>query len=143
MMKNRLRKKYQKQFTKKLQELNNSCFNDELWRGRFVFTQKASDFYFFEDRSGGILTVFVRAYDKESGYYKDYRIEYAPYIHTINWHLSMDIANNFIMEAVEVWKESPHPYENTKDWRSIKVSIAEINKPDWNFFIDRAYWEEV
>lgn len=139
----KMRKKYQRQFNKKLKELNKSCENDELWRGRFLFLQRKSDWWRFEDGSGGELTVFIRAIDKKTNYYKDYRLEYTPWMSTFNWHLSMDVANDFIVEAVDVWREEPRPSrKNAPDFTNVKVDIKGIMAQPWNFYIAQKHFDK-
>ena len=86
-MRSKLRKKYQRELNKKIRALNKNIENDNLWRGRFVFYQKDAHWYVFEDGSGGELIAFIRAYDKKTGYYHDYRLEFTPWRKTINWHI--------------------------------------------------------
>ena len=133
-MRDKMRKKYQSGLNKKIRTLNKSCENDELWLGRFVFYQKDCHWKRFEDGSGGILTAFIRAYDKKTGVYKDYRLEYAPYYLTINWHISMDIANDFIVNVIDVWAEDPGPRESIQDWRKVKINLDKIMSKPWNFY---------
>ena len=117
--------------------------NDNLWRGRFIFLQRDAHWWKFSDNSGGELIVFVRGYDKKTGYYKDYRLEFAPWLKSVNWHLSMDIANEFITEAAEVWSENPRPSINTaEDWTSAKVNVEKLMAKDWNFHVAYKYWED-
>jgi hypothetical protein len=132
-MRDKMRKKYQVECNKKIKELNKACEKDDLWQGRFIFYQKDCYWEKFEDGSGGILTSIIRAYDKKTGIYKDYRFDYAPFFRTINWHLSMDIANDFIVEVVDVWREEPGPRESVKDWTKIKVDLDKIMQPRYMF----------
>ena len=133
-MRDKMRKKYQAGCNKKIRELNKACEKDNLWLGRFIFYQKDCHWCKFEDGSGGILATFIRAYDKKTGIYKDYRFEYAPYLRTMNWELSMEIANDFIVEIIDVWNEEPGPKESVKDWTKVKVDLDKIMKPNYEFF---------
>ena len=72
-MRDKMRKVYQREFNKRIRALNKNIANDELWRGRFVFLQRDARWWRFSDGSGGELIVFVRGYDKKTGYYKDYK----------------------------------------------------------------------
>ena len=44
----------------------------------------------FEDDSGGILHSIIRCCDKKTEQYKDFFIEYAPWIRSIHWHIGME-----------------------------------------------------
>ena len=101
-----MRRKYQRKFNKLMRELNKSIANDNLWQGRFAFKQINANFTKFKDNSGGILFVQVRGYDKETGYYKDGYVEYAPYSCLAAYHL-WRFANDFIVNDSGVWKEKP------------------------------------
>ena len=126
-MKNKIRKQYQRQLNKKIKMLNKSIENDPLWLGRFYAYQVDCHWYHFQDNSGGILTAFIRMVDKKTGKYKDYRLEYAPYYPTINWHITMDIANDFVVEYVDAKLNG----EKT-DWR--KVARPDTSKCDYAFY---------
>lgn len=135
-MKNKMRAKYQKQFNKRIHALNANIAADELWKGRFVFLQRDCRWVEFSDGSGGELIVFVRAYDKATGYYRDYKIEYAPWISSFNSHLLIDIGNAFIVEHLKLWYYEKPTLDNTADYRGIKVNIEELMRKPWNFYMN-------
>lgn len=112
-------KRYQNKFTKLLREWNKALDKDELWLGRFHILQIRSRWECFDDESGGILHAVVRCFDKKTRQYKDYCTEYAPWMHTINWKIGMEILNTFIVEDIDVWRENPNPREDVQDWRNI------------------------
>jgi len=145
-MKDKLRKKYQKSFNKKLRTLNKNIEKDPLWRGRFVFYQRGGcitdRFKDEKDKDEGIFTVYIRAYDKKTKYYKDYRLDYAPWMRTINWKITMDVANNFIVEALDVWRSGEDPRDDTVDYNKIKVNTKYLSKQPWNFYITYEFWEK-
>jgi len=143
MAKDMMRKKYQKQFNNKIRQLNKSVENDNLWRGRFIFLQKNAKWWKFCDNSGGELIVFVRAYDKKTGYYHDYRIEYGPWMSTFNWHLTMDIGNKFITEDAEIWKKEQRPsIETAEDFTNVKVDVDKLMAKPWNFYVSSEYFDK-
>jgi hypothetical protein len=74
-------------------------------------------------------------YDKKTGFYHDYWLEYAPYFATIDWQISMDIINDFIVNDLKVW-EYEDPYNEIKDWTKIKVN-DDIFREESNFYHDR------
>ena len=73
-MKNKRRKAYQCKLNKEIKMVNKGIESDSLWKGRFKFFQRESNYENFEDNSGGILYATIRGYDKKTGYYKDFRI---------------------------------------------------------------------
>ena len=113
-------KQYQNKFTKLIHEWNKSLDEDNLWCGRFHIIQVRSRWECFDDNSGGILHTVVRCFDKKTRQYKDYCVQYAPWMRTINWKIGMEILNTFIVEDIDVWKENPNPKEDIKDWTHIK-----------------------
>ena len=98
-MKNKLRKQYQRKFNKLVRKVNLNLANDSLWKGRFIFRQTDASFEEFEDHSGGILYVRIRGYDKSTSFYKDFLLDYAPYL--LDYHL-WRIVNDFIVEDTGV-----------------------------------------
>ena len=112
-------KQYQNKFTKLLHEWNKSLDEDNLWLGRFHVLQVRSKWEWFDDNSGGILHAVIRCFDKKTRQYKDYCVQYAPWMHTINWKIGMEILNTFIVEDIDVWRENPNPREDVQDWRNI------------------------
>lgn len=142
VMRKGLRKNYQKKFNKKMRQLNSSIVNDPLWQGRFVFLQKDSQFETFADRSGGMMYVTIRAFDKKTGYYRDYSLEYAPWLKSIDWKLGMEIANTFITEDLAVWtKEKVR--DNIQDFRNTKVDVSKLMAEDNNFYVNEENFDVV
>lgn len=127
-MRDKLRKKYQSKLNKLIKELNETIENDPLWNGRFVFHIMYSDFERFKDGSGGLLYVIIRGYDKKSGYYKDYTLEYAPYLKFAKYDI-WEISNNFITKDTNVWKNGNNPYDDNK----IDYTKVKIDNKIWNF----------
>ena len=119
-MTNKMRKQYQRKFTKILRKANKLIEKDELWLGRFIVRQIGGRWENFSDGSGGILHCIVRCIDKKTRQYKDFCIEYAPWLNTIWWKFSMDILNTFIVEDLNVWKNG-NPRQEIKDWTKVKI----------------------
>ena len=112
-------KQYQNKFTKLIHKYNKALDEDDLWLGRFHMLQVRSRWEAFEDNSGGILHAVIRCFDKKTRQYKDYCVQYAPWMRTINWKIGMEILNNFIVDVINVWDETPNPRESVKDWTNI------------------------
>ena len=135
-MAHKLRKRYQRALNRDIRKLNKNIANDELWRGRFYFFQKDAHWEQFSDGSGGMLHVYMRGYDKATGYYRDYIFEYAPYLTFNGWHI-WNFANHFIIEGVRVWEEKPSPsIHNAKDWTGVPVDVQSVSRHHYNFWYD-------
>lgn len=138
-----MRKKYQRKLNYKMRRLNKNIERDELWRGRFVFLQKDSYWQKFEDGSGGELILFIRAYDKKTGYYHDYRLVYAPWILTFNWNLTMEVGNTFIVKDLDVWRNEELPKGRSAiDYTHVKVNVEKLMTQPWNFYVDAEHFEK-
>jgi len=46
----------------------------------------------------------------------------------------MDIANDFIVNVIDVWAEEPNPRESIKNWKMVKVELDNIMSKPWNFY---------
>ena len=138
----KMRKRYQRSFNKVMRQLNKSMQSDDLWKGRFAFRQVNAKFLKFEDNSGGVLYVYVRAYDKLTDYYKDYYIDYMPYYRLSKTDVYA-MANTFITRDADVWvyssKDMLRP-ATAPDCRSIKVP-EDVWKKEYNWY--RGYKSEI
>ena len=74
-----------------MRKANKMLMTDTAFDGRYYMTLMRYNFYDFPDSLGGKLIAIVRMHDKASGYYCDYRIEYAPWIATFYWNFNMHI----------------------------------------------------
>lgn len=128
----RLRKNYQRRFNRIIRKLNHNIANDELWKGRFEFRQKKAEYEEFADGSGAMMHFIIRGYDKATGFYKDFRIEYAPWL-TFPTYRVWEAANEFIVNDSCVWDENPR-VETTKDYTHVHMPDKVMNK-DWNFHL--------
>ena len=130
MAQNKMRKEYQRQFTRKLREANKAIREDNLWLGRVEVRQISARWEEFEDGSGGILHTILRCIDKKTRQYKDYCLEYAPWIRTINWKISMDILNTFFVEDLDVW-HTGNPREEVQDWTKVPIDVKALEHTKW------------
>ena len=140
-MRKGFRKNYHKQFRRIIREANHMLAKDELFLGRFEVFIMLQSFCKFDDNSGGELTNIVRCYDKATGYYADYRIEYAPWMSSFYWHFNMDILNNFIVEKSNFWNERPmNSIFNAVDYTKVKVPVEyrDLEKHEYNFYMRAA-----
>ena len=120
-MKNKLRKKYQRKLNKVVRDINKSIEEDTLWNGRFVFHIMVTNFERFSDNSGGMLHTIIRGYDKKSKVYKDYRLQYVPFLRLAKADV-WQIANRFITEDTDTWHNGNNPYKEAKiDYTKIKI----------------------
>lgn len=136
-----LQHRYQQKFNRLVRAMNKDNQNDDLWRGRFVAYQKEATMECFSDGSGGILHSTLRLIDKKTGYYKDYLIDYAPYLPSVNWHL-FEAMNKFITEDTGVWDENPSPRDKNfiRDYRNVKIPKGIMGEP-FNWFVSYEYWD--
>lgn len=128
---NKMRKEYQRQFTKLIRRTNKVIREDDLWLGRVEVRQIGVRWEEFEDGSGGILHVVLRCIDKKTRQYKDYCLEYAPWMRTINWKISMDVLNKFFVEDLDVWRTG-NPRDEVFDWTKISVDPKALEKTKWS-----------
>jgi hypothetical protein len=135
-MKNKMRKKYQKNLTSALKIVNRAIRNDELWLGRFEIRQGETHFLKWDDNSGGILYCRMRVFDKATGYYKDYRFEYAGQYW--DWKL-WEIVNKFITVDCAAWR-SENPRVRVRDYRKIAVPHNLLNAEE-NYFLKEEYFK--
>lgn len=130
MAQNKMRKEYQRQFTRKLREANKAIREDNLWLGRVEVRQISARWEEFSDGSGGILHTVLRCIDKKTRQYKDYCLEYAPWIRIINWKISMDILNTFFVEDLDVWGTG-NPRDEIFDWTKVPVDPKALKHTKW------------
>ena len=130
MAQNKTRKEYQRKFTKKLREVNRAIREDNLWLGRVEVRQISARWEEFSDDSGGILHTILRCIDKKTRQYKDYCLEYAPWIRTMNWKISYDILNKFFVEDLDVWRTG-NPRDEIFDWTKVPVDPKALEKTKW------------
>lgn len=132
----KMRKSYQRSFNKVMRQLNQNMQSDDLWKGRFEFRQINVKFERFEDNSGGVLSVCVRAYDKLTNYYKDYWIDYMPYYHLSKTDV-YGMANTFITRDARVWecssKDQLRP-ATAPDFRNVKVLDEVWKNKEYNWY---------
>ena len=127
---NKMRKEYQRQFTKLLRQANKVIREDDLWLGRVEVRQISARWEEFSDGSGGILHTVLRCIDKKTRQYKDYCLEYAPWMRTINWKISMEILNRFFVEDLDVWRTG-NPREEIADWTKVPIDTKALEHTKW------------
>ena len=127
---NKMRKEYQRQFTRLLRQTNRVIREDDLWLGRVEVRQISAHWEEFSDGSGGILHTVLRCIDKKTRQYKDYCLEYAPWMHTIHWKISMEILNRFFVEDLDVWRTG-NPREEVQDWTKVSVDPKALEHTKW------------
>ena len=130
MAQNKMRKEYQRQFTQKLREANKVIREDNLWLGRVEIRQISARWEEFEDGSGGILHTVLRCIDKKTRQYKDYCLEYAPWMRTFSWKMSMDILNKFFVEDLDVWRTG-NPRDEIFDWTKVPIDPKALKRTKW------------
>lgn len=127
---NKMRKQYQREFTKLLRRANKIIREDDLWLGRVEVRQISARWEEFEDGSGGILHTILRCIDKKTRQYKDYCLEYAPWMRTIHWKISMEILNKFFVEDLDVWRTGD-PRNEIQDWTKVPIDPRALEHTKW------------
>ena len=127
---NKMRKEYQRQFTKLLRQTNKVIREDDLWLGRVEVRQISARWEEFSDGSGGILHTVLRCIDKKTRQYKDYCLEYAPWMRTIYWKISMKILNKFFVDDLDVWRTG-NPREEVQDWTKVPIDAKALEHTKW------------
>ena len=109
------RKNHQRWFNQYCRYINKTVEDDDLWLGRFYVSQNRSKIEWFEDGSGGIMTVEIVMHDRKTG------ITYSKWYDGLDmsWKFWRDF-NDFIIEDCKVWEEVPDPRENRIDYRKGK-----------------------
>ena len=119
------RKKLQRRVNKAVREINRSIERDALWNGRFYITQCGSQYYRYEDGSGGQLLIRFVFVDKKTG---DYAIWYEDSVgilfcsgSRLGWKM-----NEFITEYCKVWEKEGRDvlYEDKTDYtKYLRVNV--------------------
>ena len=99
-------RKMQRKARKVMQRMNKNIENDNLWQGRFVVRQIGKKFTKYEDGSGYDVVYTIAVADKKTGKYKIARLN--QYDLECGWSL-FNLVNNFIVDDVGVWGETPSP----------------------------------
>lgn len=113
------KKKLQRKMNRDVRKWNKALIKDEVWRGRFKIRQLADSYYSFEDGSGGILRVQLRAIDKKTNKFADAYIDYS---HHFNIAHIGDFINIFIVNYLDVWMNESREdiYNDKTDYTKIK-----------------------
>lgn len=114
-MKSKRRKNHQRWLNAFIKYANKCIEDDDLWLGRFVVKQNATQMHWFEDGSGGILYCDLTFRDKKTGRTKRWYTDCLE----LDWHYWIAM-NNFIIEDCQVWSEVPDIRDNRIDFRGIK-----------------------
>ena len=118
--KRELRVKHHKALVKEVRRFNKSIENDNLWKGRFYLRLLFEHFEKFDDGSGGIIYAILRYYDKKTGFYKDYTLDYMKYpTNLFNSQIWMK-GNDFITKDANIWGNE-NPYEDNTDYRKVRI----------------------
>lgn len=139
-MRDKQRKKAQKQINRKVRDLNKNIQEDNLWKGRFEVRQKEAKWEDFWDGSGGELYITLRFYDKKTGYYKDRLFDTVYPGRNLFFNHQLFVAmNEFIINDCDVWNEDPSPRESEKfvvDYTKKHITDSIMNK-EFNYFLSK------
>ena len=109
------RKNHQRWMNQYCHFINDNIKKDDLWLGRFCVDQLSTNMEWFQDKSGGLMYVFLRMRDKKTG------------TTNVRWYSALDLEwkfwwdfNDFIINDCKVWEEVPDPRDNRIDFRNVK-----------------------
>lgn len=105
------RRKHQRWLNAYCRKVNKSIEKDDLWQGRFVVKQIATDMYWFTDKSGGLMYCRLLFYDKKTGITAEWFTDNLDVQTHMFWRM-----NDFIIKDCKVW-ENEHPYEERRNYR--------------------------
>ena len=108
------RKNHQRWLNTFIREVNQTIAKDELWLGRFVVEQKATEMEWFSDGSGGLLYCLLQFRDKKTGRTTTWNTDCLEINNRIFWKM-----NDFITVDCHVW-ETEKPYEEVRNYRNVK-----------------------
>ena len=116
-MRDKRKRKLQKEVNKKVRNLNLNIKNDPLWKGRYFARQVKAKFFDFEDGSGVTIQFVLRYTDRKTGETKNFYFDsYSGGTRWLSWEF-FETMNDFIIKS-GVWEENPRPtYDNTPDYR--------------------------
>ena len=116
-MRDKKRKKLQKQVNRIVKNINLGIKNDPLWKGRYFIRQINATFWNFEDGSGIEMEFMLRAHDRKTNQTEDKIFNtFSGSAYWLNWDF-FNFINDFILNS-GAWEENPRPtYDNTPDYR--------------------------
>lgn len=134
-MRNKKFKKIQSQLNRYVKNVNKNIENDELWLGRFYMTQADSNWYEFEDGSGGELFATLVCVDKKDSTLYPWRGSFL-YGYPLTPGQLFLFMNKFITEITDTYKNGNNPYKDEKlDYRNkprIKFTHEQLrDAPCW------------
>ena len=124
-MRNHKKHNLKSKINKVIRAINKNIENDNLWRGRFVVLNRAMWIHEYEDGSGVYATIRIAAFDKKTGkYYEQLMDEYDILGAWGNGSFRLwNFINDFIVDRVKVWSETPSPRDPdfVKDYTKVPV----------------------
>lgn len=108
------RKRHQRRMNKIMRDFNLAIENDELWRGRYVVRQIASQWYSYEDKSGNELYTVIEFKDRMTGetWRQGNTVNHFAFGSRFFW-----LGNHFITERTSTWETNPKP--NTSEYKTL------------------------
>ena len=126
------RKKLQRKVNKVVREVNRSIERDTLWNGRFYITQCGSQYYRYEDGSGGQLFVRFVFVDKKTG---DFAVLHEDSVGVLlfNGNKLAWKMNEFITEYCKVWEKETRDdlYGDKTDYTKHPRIVVNWKADEW------------
>ena len=110
-MRNHKKHKLKSKINKVFRETNKIIEKDKLWRGRFVLLNRAMWLHEYPDHGGVYAIIKVAAFDKRTGKYHEQIMDWYDilgYSGRGGFKL-WNFMNDFIVDKVKVWNETPSP----------------------------------
>lgn len=117
-MKSLKRKNHQRWVNKACRYINKVMEDDDLWLGRFYVSQNCSHMEWFNDKSGGLIYVYLTMHDRKTGITRSKWYSGLDF----NWEIWRDL-NDFIIIDCKVWEEEPDIRINRIDYRKGKNNV--------------------
>ena len=124
-MRNHKKHKLKSKINKAIRAINKNIAEDNLWQGRFVVLNRAMWITEYEDHSGVDAVVRVAAFDKKTGKYEELMMDKYDILGV--WGNGgfrlWNFINDFIVDRVKVWSETPSPRDPdfVKDYTKVPV----------------------
>lgn len=124
-MRNHKKHNLKSKINKAIRAINTNIENDNLWQGRFVVLNRAMWINEYEDHSGAGAIVRIAAFDKKTGKYEERLMNNYDILGA--WgdggFKLWNFINDFIVDRVKVWSETPSPRDHgfAKDYTKVPV----------------------
>ena len=127
-MRNHKKHNLKSKINKVFRETNKTIEKDNLWLGRFVVLNRGMWIREYQDHSGVYAAIKVAAIDKKTGKHQETIMSDFDILGFNNnggfklWNF----VNNFIVDYVKVWSETPSPRDKEFITDYVKIPLPKI-----------------